>query len=57
MAISNRVNVITGQQNSYYYAIAVEELKRCAVVTLLSHNFQSNSTTKSYLLRLLQLRC
>jgi HKD family nuclease len=51
MTISNRINVITEQQNSYYHPIAFEELKRCAVQTLVSHNFQANSTTKSYLLR------
>jgi hypothetical protein len=39
MAISNRINVITEQQNGYYDPIVVEELKRCAVMTLVSHNF------------------
>jgi HKD family nuclease len=57
MTISNRVNLITEQQNNYYHPVAVEELKRCALLNLVSHKFQANSTAKSYLLRLFQLRC
>jgi hypothetical protein len=33
MTISNRINVVTGQQNGYYHPFAVEELKRFAVLT------------------------